>query len=626
MSETMFQDAVRQHRAGNLAEAARLYGAILRAQSPRRFEALYFLGFIHFQRREFAEAERLMGEALTLNPRSPDAQYNRGCALQQLQRPAEALAAFDRALALKPDYADAIVNRGLALMALARPAEALAAFDLALKLEPRDTQALGNRGTVLFELQRYEDAAANYETLIALDPEFPYVLGSLAMARAYCCDWRHRAEADARLHKDIRAGKRVLSPHAATLISADPEDQLLSARVWVADRVPPQPPLWRGERYRHQKIRVAYVSADFHAHATAYLAAGLFEAHGKDRFEIVAVSFGPDDGSAMRARLIRAFDRFIDARAMSDMDAARQLRGMEIDIAVDLKGFTQGSRAGVFALRPAPVQVNYLGHPGTMGAPYIDYIVADRTIIPEDRHRYYSEKIVRLPGSYQCNDNRRAIAARPQSRAEAGLPEDGFVFASFNNLYKITPEVFGVWMRLLAEVEGSVLWLLHDNPAAVANLRREAMARGADPARLVFAPRLPQEAHLARQRLANLFLDTLPCNAHTTASDALWAGLPVLACEGATFAGRVAASLNRAAGLSELVTASLGEYEALALRLAREPGYLVAITAKLATNRGGCALFDTARTTRHLEAAYTAMWERACRGEPPADFAVPDTP
>jgi protein O-GlcNAc transferase len=620
MSDTLFQDAVRFHRAGQLAEAARLYGTILRA-APRHFEANYFLGFIHLQRGEFREAEQLMGEALRINPCSPDAHYNRGCALQQMQRHREALGAFDAALVLKPDYADAAINRGTTLMALARTQEALAAFDAGLALSPLDKEALSNRGTVLFELKRYAEAAANYEILLAADPEFAYARGSLALARAYCCDWRYRSEDDARLHAGIQAGKPVLAPHAATLISGDAGDQLACAKRWAAERAVPHA-LWRGERYRHEKIRVAYLSADFHAHATAYLAAGVFELHDCNRFETVAISFGPDDGSEIRARLVNAFDRFIDVRHLSDAEVAKKIRALEIDIAVDLKGFTQDSRPGILAVRPAPLQVNFLGHPGTMGASTIDYILADRVVIPEEHRRFYSENVVLLPGSYQCNDAKRRIGDRIAGRAEAGLPAKGFIFASFNNLYKIAPEVFDIWMRLLARVDGSVLWLLQDNPAAVENLKREASRRGVNAARLVFAPRVTLGTHLARQRLAGLFLDTLPCNAHTTASDALWSGLPVLTCLGTTFAGRVAASLLYAAGMQELVAHSLEEYEAIALRLAQDPTALSAIAAKLSDTRDNCALFDTAKSTRHLEAAYIAMWERANQGLPPADFAV----
>ena len=622
MSEALLKSAVSLHQAGDLVGAARLYEAILRA-SPRHFQALYLLGFIHFQRGQFGQAEQLIGDAIAINPLSPDAFYNRGCALQGLRRHEEALRCFDQAVALKPDYDEAWTNRGVALLALRRHGAALASFDRALALKPRDREALSNRGTALFELKRYEESGADYEALLSLDRDFAYARGNAVLCRAYCCDWRSLIEDRARLHADVQNGRPALSPHASTLISDSPRDQLFSARNWVQARCPPAAaPLWRGERYRHDKIRLAYLSADFHCHATAFLTAGLFECHDRKRFETVAVSFGLDDKSAMRARLRRAFDRFLDVREKNDSEVAGLLKDMEIDIAVDLKGFTQDARPSILAFRPVPLQLNYLGHPGTMGAPYIDYIVADRMIVPAGHEGNYSERVVHLPDSYQANDAKRRIAPLTPSRREAGLPETGFVFCSFNSAYKIAPEMFDVWTRLLKSVEGSVLWLLDDNPWAVRNLRHEAEARGVAPSRLIFAPRQGLEEHLARQRLADLFLDTLPCNAHTTASDALWAGLPVVTCIGTTFAGRVGASLLSAIALPELITDSLSAYEARALSLAQEPSGLAAVKAKLLKNRDTTPLFDTGRFTRNLEAAYFSMLERQQRGEAPESFAV----
>jgi predicted O-linked N-acetylglucosamine transferase (SPINDLY family) len=383
-----------------------------------------------------------------------------------------------------------------------------------------------------------------------------------------------------------------------------------------------QPPLWNGERYRHDRIRLAYLSADFHEHATAYLMAELFELHDRARFEVSAISFGPNKRSRMRTRLRRSFERFIDVRAQSDHEVASLVREMEIDIAVDLKGFTTDSRTGILAYRAAPIQVNYLGFPGTMGADYIDYILADRVVIPEEHQPCYTEKVVYLPDSYQVNDSRRSIAERTPSRAEAGLPERGFVFCCFNNNYKITPAVFDVWMRLLRQVPDSVLWLLEANAVAASNLRREAQARGVEPERLVFAKRAKLAEHLARHRLADLFLDTLPYNAHTTASDALWTGVPVLTRLGSSFAGRVAASLLRAVGLPELIARSVEEYEALALELATDPALLRQFKDRLAANHLTAPLFDTARFTRHIEAAYTRMWEIGQRGEVPRSLDI----
>jgi len=350
--------------------------------------------------------------------------------------------------------------------------------------------------------------------------------------------------------------------------------------------------------------------------------AGVFEEHDKTRFETFAISFGGDDGGPMRKRLDAAFENFIDVGGKTDLETAHVLKDREVDIAVDLMGFTGASRTAVFSLRPVPLQVSYLGFAGTMGADYLDYIVADRTVIPEHQRSCYSEGVVYLPDTFQANDSKKAIAATTASRREAELPENGFVFCSFNTHHKITPEIFGLWMRLLANIEGSVLWLLRDTEAGARNLRREAEARGVSAERLIFAPRKSVEEHLARHRLADLFLDTLPCNSGTTASDSLWAGLPVLTCLGSTFAGRIAASLLRSAGLPELVTGSLAEYEAAALRLARDRNRLATLKAKLTDNRANCPLFDTKRFTRHLEAAFQTMWERRQRGEPPASFAV----
>jgi predicted O-linked N-acetylglucosamine transferase (SPINDLY family) len=368
---------------------------------------------------------------------------------------------------------------------------------------------------------------------------------------------------------------------------------------------------------------VGYFSADFSNHATLHLLAGLFEHHDRVKFEVTAFSFGPESQDPMRRRLEAACE-FIDVRERPDREVALLARERQIDIAVDLKGFTQDCRPGIFALRAAPVQVSYLGYPGTLGAPYMDYLIADRVLIPPESAQFYSEKIVYLPDSYQVNDAARVIAERVFSRAELGLPAAGFVYCCFNNNYKITPATFDGWMRILRQVPGSVLWLLEDNAGAAGNLRAAAEARGVSAARLVFAPRLPVADHLARQRAGDLFLDTLPCNAHTTASDALWAGLPLLTCLGESFAGRVAGSLLAAVGLSELITGSQAEYEALAVGLARDPGRLAGIRTRLAAQRLTAPLFNTELTTRRLEAAYEALVERHRAGLVPGHMSPPE--
>jgi predicted O-linked N-acetylglucosamine transferase (SPINDLY family) len=659
MNDALLQSAVRAHQAGNLAEAARLYDEVLRA-NPRHFPAMYAMGFLHYQIGRFEEASRIIGDALRINPRSPDAFFTRGCALQHLNRASEALVCFDSALALKPGFVEAQSNRGMALMALNRDEQALESIEVALALDPsnagswnnrgcileksarheeallcfakaiasqpRSAEALINHGSALASLKRYEDAAADFAKALAIDPERPSAQGNLVLFRMHACDWRSFARDKAETAAALRAGRPAIYPFVNLALSDSVAEQLQCARILAANDAPASPtPLWRGETYRHDRIRVAYVSADFHAHATAALMAGVFEQHDRSRFEIVAISFGKDDKSDMRGRVRRAFDHFIEVRERSDSEIASLMRQMEIDIAIDLKGYTLHHRSGIFAHRPAPVQASYLGYPGTMGAPYIDYILADRIVIPESHMPFYTEQVVYLPDSYQCNDVARPIA-EPSTRAQAGLPEAGFVFCCFNNNFKIAPEIFAIWMRLLHEVPDSVLWLLEDNPDSMRNLRREADARGVAPDRLIFAARIDASDHLARHRLADLFLDTQPYGAHTTASDALRAGLPVLTVEGPTFAARVAASLLHAVGMPELVTPSLQTYETAALALARDTASLDALKAKLARNRATHPLFDTRRFAGNLETAYAIMWERCQRGEAPRSFSLDQDP
>ena len=561
--------------------------------------------------------------ALALNPDYPEALTGRGNTLSAMSRHAEAIADYDRALAIRPDFADALYARGFALQALNRHEEAIADFERMLALKPDCAEAHHSRGNALTDRNRYDEALASYDRALALDPDAKYVMGDAAYIRARLCDWRDYDRVAQRLLEGVSSGKLVSVPFVFLVESEDPLAQLACAVSCVSDRYPAVlQPMWNGERYSHDKIRVAYLSADFHDHAMAYLMAELFERHDRQRFEISGISFGRDKQDEMRSRLIAGFDRFIDVRGQGDADAARLLREREIDITVDLMGFTEGARPRILAHRPAPIQVNYLGYPGTMGAPYIDYIVADEFVIPNDDRACYSEQVVYLPDCYQVNDSKRKIAERTPTRSEVGLPEDGFVFCCFNNHYKITPGRFDVWMRLLQRVERSVLWLLRGDASAERNLRAEAQTRGVDPKRLVFAPKVGLQAHLARHRLADLFVDTLPYNAHTTASDALWAGLPVLTCAGGSFAGRVAGSLLRAVGLPELVTNSLHEYEDMALMLASQPTLLGEIKAKLARNRLSTPLFDTDRFRQHIEAAYLTMWETYQRGDKPASFAV----
>jgi protein O-GlcNAc transferase len=564
--------------------------------------------------------------ALALQPNYVEAHNNRGNALQGLRRYTEALASYDRALTLRRDYPEAHYNRGGALKQLGRHQEALVAFDQALVLRPGYAEALFSRGDVLAQLKRHADAIASYDRAIAIWPDHPHALSGLADTALAVCDWQRLEQLSEHLIAGLDAGTAIVNPFTLIRLTDDPALHRRGAEAFVRDRIKsPRPALRDSAKWRHDKIRVAYLSADYHSHATAYLIAELIERHDRARFEIGGVSFGPDDGSDVRKRLVGSFDRFHDVRTKSDHEIAAMLATLKVDIAVDLKGYTQDSRPDILSFRPAPIQVQWLGYPGTLGTDFIDYVVADETVVPDDHAPFYTENIVQLPGSYQVNDRQRAIAERVPSRQEAGLPDTGFVFCCFNNSFKILPPVFDVWMRLLQEVPGSVLWLLQDNAGAEENLRHAAAARGVNPARLVFAGRVTLADHLARHRLADLFLDTLPYNAHTTASDALWAGLPVLTCHGSAFAGRVAASLLKAIGLPELVTHNLADYEALALRLAGDTAALAAIRNKLAATRLTQPLFDTDRFRRDIETAYAMMWEIWQRDERPRAFKVPST-
>lgn len=525
---------------------------------------------------------------------------------------------------LVPDNAPAHNNLGNAYRELDRYEPALASYARAIDLAPSVASFWFHQAQILMAMDRSEDAIASLDRTLELDPDHGHALGTRVAAQRSLCDWAGLEDRVTGLAAAVRADRAAVAPFQWLVSCDDPALQLQCARRHAAARYPARAALRTDEApRRHERIRVAYLSADFHGHATSYLMAGLFESHDRDRFEISAYSFGPDRRDDMRQRLVRAFDRFVDVRHLDDGAVARLMVEHGIDIAVDLKGYTHLGRSGILSFRPAPMQVSYLGYPGTLGTDFIDYIVADRHVIPPDQQRHYTERVVSLPDCYQVNDAARAIAPRRPGRAELGLPDPGFVFCCFNNSSKLGPDIFDIWMRLLRHVSGSVLWLLADNATVQRNLRREAVQRGVDSERLVFAARLPHAEHLARLSQADLFLDTLPYNAHTTSSDALWAGVPVLTCRGQAFAGRVAASLLQAAGLPELVTESLQDYEGEALRLAHTPTLLGSLRGRLDRLRPGVPLFDTQRFRRHLEAAYVVMWQRYQHGLAPEAFEVP---
>ncbi|MCA3262774.1 MAG: tetratricopeptide repeat protein [Telmatospirillum sp.] len=613
---------------GDLGRHAETLAAVDRALAlePNYAEAhhLRAVALRHLGRSDAAIAS--CAKAIGLAPKAAYAHNEMGVILAGLERHEEALGHYERALACDPRHLHATHNRGVALRMLGRADEALAAYAQALALKPDFAEAVASLAILQQLLKRPVEAAASYERLLALAPDYDFALGSMLSERLLACDWRDYDTLCARIADATRAGKRADKPFTLMAFSDDPALHLQSARIFAASRytraATAASPLPAHAAAPAKRLKIAYISADFRDHAVAYLIANLFEAHDRSRFEIHGISVGPDSDGAMRKRLVAAFDDFADMRAKNDIEIAGFMRERNYDIVVDLMGYTADARTGVLARRVAPVQVNYLGYPGTMGADFIDYILVDSTVAPAGSDAHFAEKIVRLPHCYQANDAKRIVAPQAPTRAQAGLPEGAFVFCCFNNAWKISPGIFALWMRLLRRIEGSVLWLLATNDAAVANLRAAAAGHGIDPARLVFAPHAKHAEHLARHVLADLFVDTFPYNAHTTASDALWMGVPLLTYAGRSFPARVAASLLRSVGMPEMVMPSLDAYEAEAVSLAASPARLAGLRAKLAQNRSTAPLFDIDLFRRGIESAFETMQARAAAGQTPAAFDV----
>jgi protein O-GlcNAc transferase len=604
------------NRGNALRELKQLEGAIASYEravvlKPDLAEVHYNLGLAFQEIKQLDVAVAYFDKAITLKPELVEAYCDRGNALLELKQLGAAVASYSKAIALKPDYAAAYSNQGLALQEFRQLNAAVASYDRAIAIQPDYAEAYYNRGNALKELKQLEAAIVSYDMAITLKPDYEYLFGLKQHTKMRMCYWQDFKSNLIELRKKIQRKLKASTCFPLLALPIGLAHQRQAAETWIKDKYPYKSTLGQIPKpERKSKIRIGYFSADFHNHATAYLMAELLERHDKDKFELIAISFGSNIQDEMRHRIKKSVNQFIDVTYMSDQAVARKSRELDIDIAIDLKGLTQDARLTIFSYKAAPIQVSYLGYPGTLGADYIDYLIADKTLIPNESQEHYSEKIVYLPNSYQVNDSHRAIAPTQFTKQDLGLPNDSFVFCCFNNNYKITPDVFDSWVRILKAVDGSVLWLFEDNQTAATNLRKEAALRGLDPSRLIFAKHMDLPEHLARHKAADLFLDTLPYNAHTTASDALWAGLPVLTCMGESFASRVAASLLFAIGLPELVTETTNEYEALAIELATNSHKLKAIKDKLESNRLTTPLFDTVLFTKHIEAAYIEMYDR----------------
>jgi predicted O-linked N-acetylglucosamine transferase (SPINDLY family) len=645
--QALGQHAISLHREGRSSEAQRLYRRILQI-NPRIFPALYFLGVLRLEQGDCTEAVSLIGQALAIETGNPAAWLHYGLALQGALRFDEAFAAQDRALRLKPDLLTARLGRAGALRALGRNQEALADYETVLAADPRNEDAWNGRGVLLRASGRIDEALESLNRALELAPgfaealqnrglllwdekaDFPAALRDLEQAWALepgrhalasnllhlkimmalkDCDFSQAARIAATLPRLIESGESV-PPMMLLSLHGDEMLQLRAAQNIVAERYPELPALWNGEAYRHERIKLAYISSDFGEHPVGRQIVQMIEAHDHMRFEVMGISTGPDDGTPLRRRLARSFEQFHNVHGRPAGEIATLIRALEVDILVELNGHTQRGSLDILRRRPAPVQVSWLGYAGTTGAPFIDYMIADRIVAPKPEA--FSEKLEYLTNSFFVTDTGRQAAAIP-SRADAGLPDTAVVFCGFNYVMKFTADNFARWMRILERVPGSVLWLREAGDAAVANLRRAAESLGVAPERLVFAGHVAPEVHLARHALADLFLDILPYNAHATACDALWAGLPVLTCPGNSFSGRVAASLLHAVGMPELIAQTAQDYEAMAVALAHDRPRLGALKQKLLTARTSAPLFNTALFARDLEAAYERILHHAAQ-------------
>jgi predicted O-linked N-acetylglucosamine transferase (SPINDLY family) len=620
---SLLQDAINNFRRNNFSEAKILLFKILDIE-PKNFDALNIIGVINGNENNHLEALNFFKKAQKIRPDYNLINYNLAKSFSEIGKDIEAIKYYEIAIKLDKNHLGSRLNIAKSLHQLKRHDEALIHCDQAIKLKPDFAEAYVSKGVILNSLKRYDEALICYDHALKLKPDHEYLFGMLMHAKMILCNWQDFKVNIKSLSLLINDNKRSTIPFAIIALIDSLSIQRKSSEIWTKDKHPFRPSLGPISKPRHRKkIKIGYYSPDFREHAVAHILTEVIESHDKNQFELFGFYFGSPDSSKMHKRIAAAFNQFINVELKSDKDIALTSREIGIDIAVDLAGFTNLSRTDIFSYRAAPIQVNYLGYPGTMAAEYIDYIIADRTLIPVESQKHYSEKIVYLPKSYLINSSKREISKKIFTKEEFNLPKERFVFCCFNSSYKITPDTFDGWMRILKAVKDSVLWLLQDNHTTILNLLKEAQVRGIDSNRLIFAKKItPFSEHLARHQLADLFLDTLPYNAHTTASDALWAGLPVLTCIGESFASRVAASLLNAIELPELIARTQEEYEAKAIELGNNPEKLRTIKSKLEGNKLNTTLFKTKQFTRYIEAAYRQMQEHYQADLPPSNIYI----
>jgi len=622
--EDLFKKIILNIHEKNFDQAEALLKKLLNID-PNNFIALNILGVLCGIKKNHEDAFIYFRRAIHLKPDYNEAWYNKGNTLKELKRYDEALYHYDKAIHLKPDYAQAWNNKAITLQDLKRYDEALNHYDKAIHLKPDYNEAWYNKGNTLKELKRYDEALYHYDKAIHLKPDLDFAFGQILHLKMLICDWSTFNSSVKTCIDGVENSKKIIHPFLLLGLIDDLKLHLNCSKIFANDRnnvIPILGPVIKVSKKK--KIRIGYYSADFHNHATSYLIAELLEKHDKNFFEVYGFSFGPNSNDDYQKRVSKAFDKFNIVNNLTDIEVASLSRRIGIDIAIDLKGYTMDCRPNLFSYRSAPIQVNYLGYPGSTGVNYMDYIIADNIIIPTQLNNLYSEKIIYLPDSYQPNDSKRKISDKIFTRKELNIPEDSFIFCCFNNTYKILPEIFNLWIEILKKVENSVLWLLDDSMNSIAskNLKKEARARGISDQRLIFSKKIPSDENLARLKLADLFLDTFPYNAHTTCSDALWAGVPVLTYSGESFASRVAASLLNSLGLKELVADSLDHYKAIAIQLAKNKNELFSIKEKLSIKKITSPLFNTNLFTKNLEKAYKIIYTRHLNNLSPENIEI----
>ena len=599
---------------GSLGDAERLLNQSLKMM-PKNSDAYRLLGIVSVFKKERNDALKMFDQSIKIDPKNWLAHSNRGNVLKDLRRHEEALISYDNAIKLQPNYAEAYNNKACLLQDLKQFEMAIKFYEKAISLQPNYAEAYGNMGNALLNLNILDKAMMSYQKAVELGSEDSLNLGALIHCKMKLCDWSEIDELFKKVSTKIVNGSNKIHPYHLLPFLDDPLLIKNYTHDYVSDEFFSNSELSTFHE-KHEKIRIGYFSADFRNHAVSFLIVGMLEAHNRDKFELIGFSTYVGQSDEMTSRVIGTFDKFFDVSMHSDRAIAELSRELGIDIAVDLGGLTRDSRLGIFSFRPAPIQISYIGYLGTLATPYIDYIIADKTIIPVELQEGYSEKIIYLP-SYQANDPQKYISERVFIREELGIPKDGFVYCCFNSNYKFTPSIFNSWARILGQVEGSVLLLYAESDAVKINLSREIELRGIDSSRLIFAGKICIEDYLARYRVADLFLDTSPYNAGATASDALWAGLPVITFLGKSFSARMCGSLLNSIGLPELVTASQREYEELAIEIGKNSDLILALKNKLAENRLSKPLFDVNLFTQNLELAYTKAYTRARLMLPP---------